>query len=92
MNAFIVIPTYNEAANLDLLISKILELHPDFHIVVVDDNSPDGTGEMADKLAQKDKRVEVIHRPAKLGLGTALCKRLQACPGPGSRLGFRNGC
>ena len=71
MNTFIVIPTYNESDNLGPLISRILDLHPDFHIVVVDDNSPDGTGVIADNFARKDERIEVVHRPEKRGLGTA---------------------
>jgi dolichol-phosphate mannosyltransferase len=71
MMACVVIPTYNEVNNLEPLIGQILDLHPDFSILVIDDNSPDGTGAIADSLAAKDKRVSVIHRPFKAGLGTA---------------------
>lgn len=71
MNPYIVIPTYNEAANLVQLVDQILELHPYFNIIIVDDNSPDGTGAIADDLSRKDSRVHVIHRPHKAGLGTA---------------------
>jgi dolichol-phosphate mannosyltransferase len=71
MNVFIVIPTYNESDNLESIVRRVLLLHPDFNIIVVDDNSPDGTGEIADDLALSDPRVSVIHRPRKAGLGTA---------------------
>ena len=71
MNSLIVIPTYNEAENIESLLKIILDMHPDFRIMVVDDNSPDGTGIIVDKLREKDKRIEVIHRPKKMGLGTA---------------------
>jgi len=67
----IVIPTYNESENIEALIEEILALPISVHIIVVDDNSPDGTGEIADRLARRHQRVEVIHRPGKLGLGTA---------------------
>lgn len=67
----VIIPTYNEAENIEPLVAEILEQPAPLDIVVVDDNSPDGTGELADALAAQNKRVTVIHRPAKLGLGTA---------------------
>ena len=71
MKVYIVIPTYNEAVNIKLLVSKIFSLHPDLNIIIVDDNSPDGTGAIADELSAKDPRVHLIHRPQKSGLGTA---------------------
>lgn len=71
MKIFIVIPTYNEAENIESLIRKIFISHPDFNIIVVDDNSPDGTGAIVDALSAKDSRIHVIHRPKKAGLGTA---------------------
>lgn len=73
MRTTIVIPTYNEAENLPRLAAAIFELPlPDVHIMVVDDNSPDGTGELADELAERyPPRLSVLHRPGKLGLGTA---------------------
>jgi len=71
MNVFIVIPTYNEAQNLERLLDVVFDLHPDINIIIVDDNSPDGTGKIADARSQKDARVHVIHRPKKAGLGTA---------------------
>jgi dolichol-phosphate mannosyltransferase len=71
MNVNVVIPTYNEAENIARLAERIMELYPSFHITIVDDNSPDGTGEIADKLADKYTNISVIHRPGKAGLGTA---------------------
>lgn len=67
----VIVPTYNEKENLPLLVEAIHEVVPDFHILVVDDNSPDGTGDLADGMADKDDRIHVLHRSGKLGLGTA---------------------
>ncbi len=67
----VVVPTYNEADNIRDLVTAILEAVPQAHVIVVDDGSPDGTGNIADALAREDARVHVIHRPGKLGLGTA---------------------
>ena len=67
----VIIPTYNEAINLKLLVPNILQRGP-FDILIVDDNSPDGTGEVAEEFARRfPGRVDVLHRPGKLGLGTA---------------------
>ena len=71
MKTTVIIPTYNERENLADLVRQILELDIGAHVIVVDDNSPDGTGDLADDLASRDARVSVVHRPAKLGLGTA---------------------
>ena len=69
---FVIVPTYNEADNLDDLISQILALPVTMGVIVVDDNSPDGTGQLADAWADKHPgRVMVVHRAGKLGLGTA---------------------
>lgn len=67
----VIIPTYNEADNLTALIAELHAVVPSLTVIVVDDNSPDGTGELADNLAAQDARIRVCHRPAKLGLGTA---------------------
>ena len=67
----IVIPTYNELENLQLLVPLIFEQLPQAHILVVDDNSPDGTGQLADELASTDERVFCLHRTQKEGLGRA---------------------
>ena len=73
MKVMVVIPTYNEADNLSPVVGELRSLDiPDLQILVVDDNSPDGTGDLADDLSQRyPGEFHVIHRPAKLGLGTA---------------------
>ncbi len=71
MPAAIIIPTYNESDNIERLITAILALPLEAQVIVVDDNSPDGTGARVDALATRDARVVCVHRPAKLGLGTA---------------------
>ena len=63
--------TYNEKDNLPLIVQQIKDYVPDAHIVVIDDNSPDGTGILADELSQQDPTVHVVHRPQKSGLGKA---------------------
>jgi dolichol-phosphate mannosyltransferase len=67
----VVIPTYNEAGNLPNLVPQILAQDSRLDILVVDDGSPDGTGRLADDLAAQEPRLHVLHRPGKLGLGTA---------------------
>ena len=67
----VVVPTYNERENLPRVVPMILQQGEVFHVLVVDDNSPDGTGDLADELAAGNDRVEVLHRPGKLGLGAA---------------------
>src|ERR1700733_14450554 len=67
----IVMPTYNERQNLEIMAGRIREAVPEADLLVVDDNSPDGTGDLADKLAEKDPRVQVMHRTEKAGLGRA---------------------
>jgi len=67
----VVLATYNELANLPELTDEIFRHAPDVHVLVVDDNSPDGTGRWCDQRAGSDRRFHVLHRPGKLGLGTA---------------------
>ena len=67
----VVVPTYNERDNLPRIVPRVLEQGNVFHILVVDDSSPDGTGEVADALAAEHDRVSVLHRPGKEGLGAA---------------------
>src|SRR4051812_25581484 len=67
----IVTPTYNEKDNLPRFVAAVRGAAPDADILIVDDNSPDGTGDMADEMAKKDPRMSVMHRPGKQGLGTA---------------------
>ena len=67
----VVVPTYNERPNLSLVVPAILQQDPRIEVLVVDDNSPDGTGQLADELAASTPRVHVLHRPSKSGLGKA---------------------
>lgn len=71
MKTAVIIPTYNESDNIETLVKEILALGIINEIIIVDDNSPDGTGEIADELAKVYPGIKVLHRPAKLGLGTA---------------------
>jgi len=67
----VIIATYNEVENIESLVNKLLALPQKIDVLIVDDNSPDGTGEMADRLARDNETVHVIHRAAKMGLGSA---------------------
>ncbi len=69
--------TYNERENLAALTSEIQKAVPSADLLVIDDNSPDGTGKLADELAEANPRLHVIHRPGKLGLGTAILAAMQ---------------
>ena len=77
MKITVVTPTYNEAENLPKLVSALFALPLELHVLVVDDNSPDGTGRIAAKIAEKDKRLSVLHRPGKLGLRSAYLNAFQ---------------
>ncbi len=67
----VVIPTYNEAENIEPVVDRLRESVPAANVLIVDDGSPDGTGELADKIATRDEQVHVLHRPRKAGLGAA---------------------
>lgn len=67
----IITPTYNERDNLEAFLKGVFDVVPEAHVMIVDDNSPDGTGDLADTLADKDNRIHVMHRPGKMGLGSA---------------------
>jgi len=67
----VIIPTYNERDNIEIITGRVRSAVPDAHVLIVDDNSPDGTGEIADKLAGEDPHVHVLHRAGKAGLGAA---------------------
>ena len=67
----VVVPTYNERQNLESVAGRVRDAVPAADLLIVDDNSPDGTGELADKLAAADPHVQVMHRPGKAGLGAA---------------------
>ena len=69
--ALVVVPTYNERENIERLIAAVLETGPQVEMLVVDDNSPDGTAKLVEDLAARDSRVHILHRPGKLGLGSA---------------------
>jgi dolichol-phosphate mannosyltransferase len=72
MRSLICIPTYNEIENIQSFVEEVLRATPEnVELLVIDDNSPDGTGKLADQLSAKHKRVHVLHRPGKMGLGTA---------------------
>ncbi|GGO24860.1 dolichol-phosphate mannosyltransferase [Microbispora rosea subsp. aerata] len=67
----VIVPTYNERENLPMITRRLRKALPDVHLLVADDNSPDGTGRIADELAEKDDHVHVLHRTSKQGLGAA---------------------
>jgi dolichol-phosphate mannosyltransferase len=67
----VTVATYNERENLPALVDEVFRYAPQVDLLVIDDNSPDGTGDWADQKAAADSRVQVLHRPGKLGLGTA---------------------
>jgi dolichol-phosphate mannosyltransferase len=71
MRTLVVLPTYNEAENIDDVLTRLRRAVPDAHVLVVDDHSPDGTADRADKLALELGNIEVLRRPAKAGLGSA---------------------
>jgi len=70
-SALICMPTYNEAENIRRIVPAIHQEEPDVEILVIDDDSPDGTGEIADEMATDDERIHVLHRTEKAGLGPA---------------------
>jgi len=73
----IVLPTYNEKENLENMVRELKKNPYEIHLLIVDDNSPDGTGKIADSLAADDPLIHVIHREGKLGLGSAYIKGFQ---------------
>jgi dolichol-phosphate mannosyltransferase len=68
---FVVVPTYNEGQNIDSLMSRLLETGPDVSLLIVDDNSPDGTADRVKAVASTNPRVHLLSRPGKMGLGSA---------------------
>jgi dolichol-phosphate mannosyltransferase len=67
----VIVPTYNEAENVEPIVGRLRAAVPEAHVLVADDNSPDGTGQLADRLADADDHVHVLHRQGKEGLGAA---------------------
>lgn len=84
----IVTPTYNERDNLEPFLEGLFEVLPEANCLVVDDASPDGTGALADTIAARDSRVQVMHRPGKLGLGSAYLQAFEWARGEGYDLVF----
>jgi dolichol-phosphate mannosyltransferase len=74
MRVLVITPTYNERDNLEALVSAVLTAPVGADYMIVDDNSPDGTGALADEIAAREPRFRVMHRPGKLGLGSAYCQ------------------
>ncbi|GAC1459057.1 MAG: polyprenol monophosphomannose synthase [Ktedonobacterales bacterium] len=77
MKTLIVIPTYNERGNIERLVDDILRTVPSVDVLIIDDNSPDGTGQIADALHARLPQISVLHRQGKLGLGTAYIRGFQ---------------
>ena len=77
MKTIVVIPTYNESENISNIINSILNVKEDMNILIVDDNSPDGTSQIVKNLKDYDSRIHLIQRPGKMGLGTAYCDGFQ---------------
>ena len=71
MKVLVIMPTFNEAGNIERATSELVAHNPDVDLLIVDDNSPDGTGEIADRLALNSKKISVLHRKGKEGLGAA---------------------
>jgi dolichol-phosphate mannosyltransferase len=91
--ATICLPTYNERENLEPMVRALLErLGPDDRVLVIDDNSPDGTGELADRLAADEPQVAVLHRPAKEGLGPAYLAGFRRALDDGAELVLEMDC
>ncbi|MFH1359698.1 MAG: glycosyltransferase [Candidatus Omnitrophota bacterium] len=71
MKSIVVTPTYNERDNIQSFIEEILKVSPECHVCIVDDRSPDGTGQLVEELSKNDGRVHVIHRTGERGRGLA---------------------
>jgi len=86
-NLWIVIPTYNECDNIAENLARLFKLNLSLNVLVVDDNSPDGTGELVDELSRFYKgKLFVLHRPGKLGLGSAYRQGFAYCLGRGAQV------
>lgn len=77
MRCVVVTATYNEAENIARLLADIMKLGPEYEVVVVDDNSPDGTGRLVSEMATREPRIHLVARPARLGYGTACVEGLR---------------
>jgi len=93
LRACVCLPTYDERENLEPMVGALLErLGTDDRILVIDDSSPDGTGELADRLAARERRVEVLHRPQKEGLGPAYLAGFHRALAEGAELVLEMDC
>jgi dolichol-phosphate mannosyltransferase len=93
LRATVCLPTYNERENLEAMVGALLErLGPDDRVLVIDDGSPDGTGELADGLAAAEPRVGVLHRPRKEGLGPAYLAGFRRALADGAELVLEMDC
>ena len=79
MRTLVITPTYNERENPELLAEAVLSQPGELEYLIVDDNSPDGTGELADQIAAREPRFQVLHRAGKLGLGSAYREAFASC-------------
>lgn len=79
MRSIVVIPTYNEIDNIKNIIKAVLEAAPEVNILIVDDNSPDGTAVAVEEMGQQDERIHLLKRAGKMGLGTAYCDGFSYC-------------
>jgi dolichol-phosphate mannosyltransferase len=77
MRTLVVTPTYNERDNLKVFVKEVLSVDEGIDMLIVDDNSPDGTGDIAERLSSVEPRIKVLHRPGKLGLGSAYIEGFQ---------------
>ncbi|AJE04847.1 polyprenol monophosphomannose synthase [Geobacter pickeringii] len=84
MKVFAVIPTYNERDNIERLIEQVLAQRTDIEVLIVDDNSPDGTGALVSQIASSNPRVHLLHRPGKMGLGSAYREGFKVALGRGA--------
>ena len=87
----IIVPTYNERDNLPRMAAKLLSLPVAVDVLIVDDNSPDGTGKIADELAAQHPQIHVLHRAGKEGLGRAYLAGFQVGAGKQIRIHLRDG-
>lgn len=77
MKSIVVIPTYNESGNIEKIILAVFAVEPEINILIVDDNSPDGTSALVEAMMKTDTRIRLLKRTGKLGLGTAYCEGFQ---------------
>jgi len=92
VKSIVVIPTYNEIDNIENLINAIHQSVPDTHILIVDDNSPDGTARRVEQLMEYDEQLHLLWREKKDGIGHGLLRWFPILFGQGFRYNYANGC